>query len=105
MKTHKALFEIKIDFTDYCTHALKIKKLTQKLQSPETLTLEELLTELQKQKVDIKDFSVLKSFKSLHVTMCELKTKIAQIDQTIDTLVYGLYGLSKEDIEILEKIK
>ncbi len=99
----KQLQEQKTDFTDYCTHALKIKKITQKLQSPETLTLEELLTELQKQKVDIKDFSVLKSVKTLHVSLSELKTQIDTIDRDIDALVYELYGLNEEEIEIVEK--
>jgi len=98
----KQLQALKTDFTDYCTHALHIKKLTQKLQSPETLSLVELLSELKKQKVDIKEFSVLKSVKTLHVSLSELKTEIDAIDREIDTLVYGLYGLSEEEIKIVE---
>jgi hypothetical protein len=33
----------------------------------------------------------------------ELKTQIKQTDKEIDSMVYELYGLSDEDIEVVEE--
>lgn len=91
------------DFTDYLTHALKLEKLTKKLQSPETLTLEELTTELKKKKVNMDDFTIFRSVKSLHEEMAALKEEIDRTDREIDRMVYELYGLTEEEIRIVEE--
>ena len=90
-----------IDFTDYCTHILGLEKLTKKLQSPETLTLEALTIELKKKKVNMDDFTVFKSVKTLHEQMTELKKQIDVTDREIDAMVYELYGLTEEESKIV----
>ena len=95
---------LKTDFTDYCTHSLGIEKLTKKLQSPETLTLEALTAELKKKKVNMDDFTIFKSVKTLHEQMRELKKQIDATDREIDAMVYALYGLTEEEISIIENM-
>ena len=90
------------DFSDYCVYSLGIEKLSKKLQSPETLTLNELAKELKKKKVNLDDFTVFKSVKTLHEQMIDLKKKIDTTDREIDKMVYGLYGLSEDEVAVVE---
>ena len=51
--------------------------------------------------------TIMELKKQLHTTLTDsskerLKNQINSIEYSIDRLVYGLYGLSSEDIEVIE---
>jgi len=102
IKIVKESQEVKSDFSDYLTHALGIEKPSKKLRSPERLTLDELAAELKKKKIDLNDFSIFKSIKTLHDRLQSLQAEINATDRRIDAEVYRLYGLSGEEIALLE---
>lgn len=82
-----------------------LEELPKKLQNWYKLPYAEFIKELAKKKVKLslsqeaewEDYFMQESKKAL-----ELKTTIDATDKAIDTMVYELYGLSKEEIEIVE---
>lgn len=79
--------------------------LPKKLQAWYVLTFAEFLKELEKKKIKLslsqksewEDYFLKESKKAL-----ELKAKIDATDKEIDAKVYGLYGLTEEEIKIIE---
>ena len=77
-----------------------------KLQDWYKLTYSEFIKELAKKKVKLslsqeaewEDYFMQESKKAL-----ELKSQIDATDKAIDKMVYELYGLSEEEISIVEK--
>ena len=77
-----------------------------KLQDWYKLTYPEFIKELGKKKVKLslsqeaewEDYFITESKKAL-----EIQSQIDATDKAIDTMVYELYGLSEEEIEIVEK--
>nr|WP_245793884.1 TaqI-like C-terminal specificity domain-containing protein [Flavobacterium xanthum] len=84
----------------------ELEDLPKKLQDWYKLTYPEFIKELAKKKVKLslsqeaewEDYFMEESKKVL-----ELKSQIDATDKAIDTMVYELYGLSKEEIKIVEK--
>jgi type I restriction-modification system DNA methylase subunit len=84
----------------------ELEVLPKKLQDWYKLTYLEFIKELAKKKVKLslsqeaewEDYFMQESKIAL-----ELKSQIDATDKAIDTMVYELYGLSKEEIEIVEK--
>lgn len=107
LELNKNLQETKQNFLN----ELKLEKLTKKLQNFEELTFEEFIAEYTKalklkfaDKLHERNFkqewqAIFENDKSL---TCELKTEIAKTDKEIDKMVYELYGLSDEEIGIVE---
>jgi type I restriction-modification system DNA methylase subunit len=92
---------------------LKLEKLTKKLQNFETLTFEEFITEYTKSlKLKFADKLAERNFKQEWQALFEndktiasaLKTEIEQTDKEIDKMVYELYGLSDDEIGIVEGV-
>lgn len=93
---------------------LHLVKIPQKLQNFETLEFDEFVKEYTKAK-KIKfadkleernfknDWSAL--FENDKKAVLELKAEIAKTDKEIDAMVYALYGLSEDEIAILEGIE
>jgi hypothetical protein len=87
---------------------LKLQKISTKLQHYYELNWDEFKTELKKGKVDLNKLTLnqreewLKKFDSEKKTALEIKNLIQQTDNEIDTMVYALYGLNKNDIKIIE---
>lgn len=52
--------------------------------------------------MDLGDFSVFRSVKELHQRLGTLKAEIDATDRSIDAEVYRLYGLSDEEIALIE---
>jgi len=82
--------------------------LTNKLSSFYELDFKTFLSEIKKQKIEI----ALKQqdeweeyFDSYKKEIDELKKQINKTDKEIDKLVYELYGLSEEEIKIIETVK
>jgi hypothetical protein len=83
----------------------ELEDLPKKLQNWYLLTYPEFIKELAKKKVKLslsqeaewEDYFMQESKKAL-----ELKSQIDATDKAIDTVVYDLYGLTEEEIEIVE---
>ena len=82
-----------------------VKHSSKKIEEFYTLTWSEFEKELSKNKITLlgvsKDdwFDRFDRFKKLAL---ELKTQIDQTDKEIDRMVYELYGLTQEEIQIVE---
>ena len=82
-----------------------MEDLPKKLQDWYKLTYPEFIKELAKKKVKFslsqeaewEDYFITESKKAL-----EIQSQIDATDKAIDTMVYELYGLSEEEIEIVE---
>ncbi|QTA79681.1 SAM-dependent methyltransferase [Desulfonema limicola] len=102
LNLNKQLAEQKQALSDYLTASLGIAKLTQKLQTPENLNFEALIKELKKKKVSTDNSTVFESIKQYHEKITALKSQIDQTDREIDKMVYELYGLTEDEIRIVE---
>jgi type I restriction-modification system DNA methylase subunit len=109
LSLNKQLQETKQNFTN----ELKLEKLTKKLQNFEELTFEEFIAEYTKSlKLKFSDKLAERNFKQEWQAIfendktltCNLKTEIAKTDKEIDKMVYELYGLSDEEIGIVEGV-
>ena len=82
-----------------------IMKLSKKLQAWYKLDFKDFLKELKKAKVTLelsKEAEWMKYFSEEQKKAQELKAKIDKTDQDIDQMVYELYGLSEEEMKIVE---
>ena len=83
----------------------KLEKLSKKLQDWYELSFADFVKELKKKKIKLslsqksewEDYFLAEQQKAM-----ELKTQIDQTDKDIDQMVYELYGLTEEEIEIVE---
>jgi hypothetical protein len=82
-------------------------KFSQKLDKYYKLTFDEFLAELKKKKVDIKPRKtqeLLKTeFEESVNKINPLLLEIKETDNEIDQMVYNLYGLTPEEIKIIEE--
>ena len=94
-------------FKDWLKHTFGIETLSQKLNRYNELSFEEFLNEVKKKKVNIKsreNYQTLKEeFENSIVVINPLLQKIEDTDKDIDMMVYDLYGLNTDEIEIIEK--
>ncbi|MDR9407785.1 MAG: TaqI-like C-terminal specificity domain-containing protein, partial [Balneolaceae bacterium] len=82
-----------------------IEKLSRKLQSWHELTFKQFLKELKKKKVKLsleEEAEWMDYFNKQKAEAEELKSQIAQTDSEIDAMVYELYGLTGEEIGVVE---
>lgn len=93
-------------FNKWLHRTFSITKLSQKLENYFDLTFDEFLAEIKKKKVDIKSRKNLdlleKEFNSSLEIIEPLQREIKEIDDKINQLVYELYDLTDEEIEIIE---
>ena len=100
------LQEVSQKFQRTLEREFKIDTLPKKLQNWYLLSFAEFIKELENKKVKLslsqkaewEDYFLQESKKAL-----ALKTDIDNTDKEIDQMVYELYGLTKEEIEIVEK--
>ena len=105
LSLNKNLLEVSDKFQRTLQRNLKIETLPKKFQNWYLLSYNEFLKELSKKKVKLsledegrlEDFFISESKKAL-----EIKDSIDKTDKEIDQMVYKLYGLTKEEIEIVE---
>ncbi|WP_185963143.1 TaqI-like C-terminal specificity domain-containing protein [Flavobacterium gawalongense] len=108
---NKDLQVINRKFTTYFSGQYKIEKLTKKLENWHELTFAAFITEINKAiktsgqvpltKKD--EFEWLDLFEENKNKAQTLKSEINKTDKEIDTMVYELYGLSEEEILIVEE--
>ena len=83
----------------------KLDKLPKKLENWYQLTYDQLLKELNKKKIvlDYNEEGRLEDyFLNEQEEALKLKAEIDKTDREIDAMVYELYGLTLEEIEIVE---
>lgn len=94
-------------FQDWLQHTFNIEKLSKKLEKYYELSLDEFLVEVKKKKVDVKSRQNYQTFKNEFedslAKVQPLLQEIALTDNEIDRMVYELYGLTEEEIEIVEE--
>jgi hypothetical protein len=108
MLIHTKAFQNEVaTFNDWLMHTFIIEKLSQKLEKYYELSFENFLIELQKKKVDVKsrdNYQILKEeFEKSIKIINPLISQINETDKTINQMVYGLYGLSADEIKIIEE--
>jgi len=94
------------NFSNLLNSKYTIKKLSAKLQNWYELEFGEFLKELKKAKVQLsigEEAEWMQYFGEQKQKAQELKAEIDKTDKAIDKMVYELYGLSEEEIKIVEK--
>jgi len=104
---NNGLLKEKNSFKDWLMHTFNIEKLSQKLEKYYELSFDDFLNEVKKKKVDVKsreNYQTLKQEfeKSIGIIKPLLK-EIEETDNEIDQMVYDLYGLTPEEIKIIEE--
>ena len=95
-------------FTELVKNNFELTKISRKLENFYDYDFKRFLEELKKQKVKLslsnqaewKDF-----FDNSKLEINCLKSQIEQTDREIDRMVYELYGLTEEEIELIENEK
>lgn len=83
----------------------ELEKLSKKLQNWHELEFKDFLKELKKAKVQLglsEEAEWMQYFNEQKQKAQELKSEINQVDAEIDQMVYQLYGLTDEDIKVVE---
>ena len=83
----------------------QLETLSNRLEQWYDLIFKEFIMELKKKKIVFKigeDSNLEDYFLQEQQKAIEVKSKISKIDKEIDQMVYELYGLTKEEIEIVE---
>ncbi len=99
-------FVLASKFTRLLQRKFTLEKLPKKLQSWHTLTFAEFVKELKKKKIKLglaeeaewEDYFETEKAKALAI-----QSTIDQTDKEIDQMVYALYGLTEEEIRIVEE--
>jgi type I restriction-modification system DNA methylase subunit len=105
LSLNKNLQEISQKFQRTLQRKFELEKLPKKLEDWYLLTFAEFVKELKKKKIALsisqeaewEDYFLAQQQKAL-----QLKTKIDTTDKQIDAMVYELYGLTEEEIAIVE---
>ncbi|MBN2965612.1 hypothetical protein JWV37_12565, partial [Sulfurospirillum sp. T05] len=109
LSLNKQLQEAKQNFLN----ELNLEKIPKKLQNFEELEFEEFVKEYTKaKKIKFTDKLEERTFKHQWQSLfehdktltCNLKSEIDKTDKEIDAMVYALYGLSEDDIRIVEGV-
>lgn len=106
LSLNKELQEISAKFQRTCERKFENLNQNKKLQNWYKLSYGDFIKELSKQKIKLSlseeaewaDYYDQEKNKAL-----EIQSKIASTDKEIDQMVYELYGLTEEEIEIVEK--
>ena len=99
------LQSINAKFNKLLQSKFEIEKLTTKLQNWHELEFGEFLKELQKAKVQLslsQEAEWMQYFNEQKQKAQTLKAEIEKTDKEIDKMIYQLYGLSEEEIKIVE---
>lgn len=121
LKLNKDFSSISSSFLKYLTSQFELTKLSKKLQNWHELDFGEFIKELnkaikannklrvQEEKepvallTKLQEMEWMEVFETKKAEAQALKTEIEKTDKEIDQMVYELYGLSEEEIEIVEK--
>ena len=102
---NKNLQNIIVQYIQLLASKFQIIKLSKKLQNWPTLEFSDFLKELKKAKVKLslsEEAEWMQYFNEQKAKATELQNQINQTDTEIDQMVYQLYGLTDEEIKIVE---
>ena len=102
----KTLQENSAKFQRTCERKFEDLNLTKKMQDWYNLSYADFIKELTKQKINLslsQEAEWADYFDQEKSTALEIQSKIASTDKEIDQMVYELYGLSEEEIKIVEE--
>ena len=105
LSLNKDLQEISAKFQRTCERKFENLNLNKKLQDWYNLSYADFIKELTKQKIKLtlsEEAEWADYFDKEKSKALEIQSKIASTDATIDQMVYELYGLSEEEIKIVE---
>lgn len=106
LKLNKDLWDEINGFKEWVKHTFHLEKFSKKLDEYYKLSFEDLLSELKKKKVDVqsrKNHDLLKAeFEESINKIHSYLHKIEKTDKEIDHMVYELYGLTDDEIKIVE---
>ena len=110
LKLNKKLQNISFNFQKYIQSQFSIEKLSNKLQTWYKLDFGDFIKELNKSIKKVKGVKLSKIVEMEWMELFEekkaetdsLKAEIDKTDKEIDTMVYELYGLTEEEIKIVE---
>lgn len=110
LSLNKSLQEVSSKFSKYFSGQFKLEKLSSKLEKWYELSFEEFIKEINKTIKTQKgtpltkkdEFDWIDLFEENKQKANKLQTEIAITDKTIDKMVYELYGLTEEEIKIVE---
>lgn len=103
---HNDLNILKMKFLKTCERKFENLNLTKKLQDWYNLSYADFIKELGNQKIKLtlsEEAEWADYFDQEKSKALEIQSKIASTDKEIDQMVYELYGLSEEEIGIVEK--
>ncbi|MCF8409404.1 MAG: Eco57I restriction-modification methylase domain-containing protein [Crocinitomicaceae bacterium] len=96
---------IQTSVSAFITSRFNLNLISKKLQRWDVLDFSEFLKELKKEKVQLSltdEAQWLQYLNDQKKKVQELKKQISQTDREIDRMVYELYGLTEEEIQIVE---
>ena len=102
---NKELHDIKTKFLNFLENKLEIEKPSKKLQDWHLLNTKDFLKELSKKKVKLgleDEMAWTDLFEKKKKEALAIKEIIDRTDKEIDQMVYELYGLTEEEIKIVE---
>ncbi len=105
LERNKELQEVKNKFLDLLKNDFNLNKVPAKLQNWTELSWADFTGVLKKVKIDLRGEQKedwLERFNRLGAKAKELKKIIDETDKKIDAMVYELYGLTEEEIKIVE---
>lgn len=105
MELNKQFHEHTQKFLRFIESSYHPKTLSTKLQDFHTLDFSEFVPELKKQKVKLskqEEFDLLDLFETQKAQALDLQQQLEQTDHEIDNMVYALYGLTEEEIRLVE---
>jgi len=105
LKLNKYLKELTHKFQSLLHSDFRIEKPSKKIEEFHTLTWADFEKELKKNKVaflGVQKEDWFDRFERFKKQAVDLKTQIDQTDKEIDRMVYELYGLTEEEIQIVE---
>ena len=106
IELNKKLYDEKQKALELVEIEYKPKKISQKLENFYTLGLNPFLDELQKQGVKLslsQKEDLIGWYKNKSELLNGIKTQIETLDKEIDQEVYKLYGLTEDEIKIIER--
>ena len=110
LSLHKTFQEKKTEFIEWVKSEFAVTEISNKLDSFYKLDFDEMKVELKKKMPKGKEFgpkeigSLKKYYQDYKSELVVLDNEIKQTDITIDEMVYELYGLTKEEREIVKGI-
>ena len=107
IKLNRQLQEEVNGFKHWIQKEFNVEKLSQKLEKYYELSEDEFIDEMRKKKVDTKSRKnreyLEHEFSESLAIITPLLQEIERTDNEIDQMVYELYGLNDEEIQIIEK--